>query len=177
MRKVFEREGVSQLLSRPLRGWMTGHVKVNNATAIMGQNQKHIEDLETNCWNREEVNRDKLREVVLEKGTPSLRGPPTGSQHVFTDARLADVDAELEQFSVNTRCAPSRILPTHPTDQVADFVSDGRTTRLSVPDLPRPEEAKSSAVPGDDGLRFHDDQCRAPILPDAGQARPEEAIS
>src|SRR5215469_16736101 len=177
MRKVFEREGVSQLLSRPLRGWMTGHVKVNNATAIMGQKKKHIEDLETNGWNREEVNRDKLREVVLEKGTASLRGRPTGSPHVFTDARLADVDAELEQFSVSTRCAPSRILPTHPTDQIADFVSDGRTTRLSVPDLPSPEEANSSAVPGYDGLRFHENQCRAPILPDAGQARPEEAIS
>jgi hypothetical protein len=54
MRRVFEREGVSQLLFRPLPGGMTGHVKVNNATAIMGQYQKHIEDLETNGWNREE---------------------------------------------------------------------------------------------------------------------------
>ena len=156
---------------------MTGHVQVNHATAIMGQYQKHIEDLETNGGNREEVNGDKLRDVVLEKGTPSLRGRPSGSPQAFTNARLADVDAELEQFSVNARCAPGRILPTHPTDQIADFVSDGRTTRLPVPDLPRPEVAETSAVPGYDGLWFHDDQCRAPISPDSGQTRPEEAIS
>src|SRR5215469_7994811 len=127
MRKVFEREGVSQLLSRPLRAWMTGYVKVNNAAAIMGQYQKHIEDLETNGWNREEVNGDKLLDVVLEKNTPSLGGRPPGSQHVFTDARLAD--AELEQFSVNARCAPVRILPPHPPEQIPDSGSDRRTTR------------------------------------------------
>jgi len=69
MREVFEREGVSQLLSRPLRGGMTGHVKVNNATAIMDHYQKHIEDLETKGRNCEEVNGDKSRDVVLKIGT------------------------------------------------------------------------------------------------------------
>jgi hypothetical protein len=30
------------LLSRPLRGRVRGHVKVNNTTTVMGQNQKHV---------------------------------------------------------------------------------------------------------------------------------------
>ena len=40
-------KGLPQLLSRPLRGRMSGHVEVNNATPIVGQHQKHVKDLET----------------------------------------------------------------------------------------------------------------------------------
>ena len=47
-----------QLLPRPLRGWVGGHVEVQNTTPVMGQHQKHVKDveadrgkksMETNC--------------------------------------------------------------------------------------------------------------------------------
>jgi hypothetical protein len=37
---------LSQLLSRSLRGRMTDHVEVENATTIMGQYQKHFRSFE-----------------------------------------------------------------------------------------------------------------------------------
>src|SRR6516164_11155163 len=35
-----------QLLSRPLRGRVVGNVEVQNATAVMGQNQENVKNLE-----------------------------------------------------------------------------------------------------------------------------------
>ena len=40
--ELVEGKGLPQLLSRPLRGRVRGHVKVNNTTTVMGQNQKHV---------------------------------------------------------------------------------------------------------------------------------------
>jgi hypothetical protein len=48
-------KGPPQLLSRPLRGRVGGHVEVQNATPVMGQHQKHVKDLETDSGHREEV--------------------------------------------------------------------------------------------------------------------------
>ena len=36
---------------------------------------------------------------------------------------------------------------------------------------------KSLAVPSDDGVRFYDDQSRAPIAPDSAQPSPKEPIA
>ena len=45
-------------------------------------------------------------------------GPP---RHVSADGRLADFDAELEQFAMDARRAPKRIGEAHLTDQIADL--------------------------------------------------------
>jgi hypothetical protein len=42
--------------------------------------------------------------------------------------------------------------------------------------LPGPEPAKAGTMPGHDGFRFDDGQCRTPIAPDAGQSDLKQAI-
>jgi hypothetical protein len=54
-----------------------------------------------------------VRRVVPQKGTPSLAWRPMLLDHVFGDARLRDLKPELEQFPVNTRCAPKWVLDAH----------------------------------------------------------------
>ncbi|MDR3749761.1 MAG: hypothetical protein P4M04_16710 [Acidobacteriota bacterium] len=49
---------------------MTGHVEVNDATAIMGQYQENVEDLESDGGHGEEIDRNQLRDVVLEESAP-----------------------------------------------------------------------------------------------------------
>ena len=44
---------------------MGGHIEMENAPTVMSQHQKHLEDLETNCGHREEINGDDLRDVVV----------------------------------------------------------------------------------------------------------------
>lgn len=67
-------ECVPQLLSRPLRGWMSSYVEVNHAAAIVGQYEKYVEDLESDGRNREKIDRDNLGDVVLEESAPGLGG-------------------------------------------------------------------------------------------------------
>jgi hypothetical protein len=44
-RELVKWECLPQLLSRPLRGGMGGHVEVDNATPVMGQQQKYVKGL------------------------------------------------------------------------------------------------------------------------------------
>ena len=45
-RELVKGKCLPQLLSRPLRGRVGGHIEVQNATPVMGQHQKHVKDLE-----------------------------------------------------------------------------------------------------------------------------------
>ena len=78
---------------------------------------------------------------------------------------------------MNARCSPSGIVPAHLADQNSDFAGNDGKSGLSMLNLPSTEEAKASTMPGNDSLGPYDDQCRVPIVPDAGQKDPEEPIS
>ena len=171
-RQLVEGKGIPQLLPRPLRGRVRGHVAVENAPSVMGQNQKHIENLETEGGHAEEVDRDQLREVIVQEGAPGLRRRLATAHHVFADAGLADVDAQLEQLPVNPRCTPPRILPAHPADQASDLVGNRGPSGLAAPHLPGPEPAKASTMPGHDRFWLDDGQSRTPVAPQAGQSDP-----
>jgi hypothetical protein len=70
----------------------------------MGQHQKHVKDLEADRGHREEVDGDQLLSMILEKCAPSLRRRFAAAHHIFAYAALTDVDAELEQFTVDLWC-------------------------------------------------------------------------
>ena len=71
------------------------------------------------------------------------------------------------------RCQPT----THLPNQFSNFHRYGRTPRLAVTNLPRPEQPKPLAVPADHRLRFDDDKGGPPVLPKLAQLRPEKSIS
>src|SRR5262249_13904305 len=114
--------------------------------------------------------------VILQEGTPSLRRRLAAAHHVFADAALPDVDAEFAQLAVNAGCTPTGILPTHPADQIPDLARNDRSSRLAVPHLPSPEQAKAAAMPGNDGFWLDDGQRRGPAAPDARQPDPQQAV-
>ena len=96
MREVLEPERVAQLLAGPLGGRVRGHVEVKNTATIMSQHQKHVEDPESDCVHREEIDGDELREVVVQESASGLRRWLAAARHIFADTALADIDAELE---------------------------------------------------------------------------------
>jgi len=95
-RELGEGKCFPQLLSRPLRGRVGGNVKVQNATAVMGQNQENVKNLKADRGHREEINGDQLLRMILEESAPSLRGRFVSADHVFADAAFSDIDAEFE---------------------------------------------------------------------------------
>jgi hypothetical protein len=76
-------------------------------------------------------------------GHPS-RPPPF--DHVLGDARLRDLKPELEQFAVDARRAPKRILHAHPPDQRAQLRVDLRSPSQWAR-LPAPVAAKAGPMP------------------------------
>ena len=114
--------------------------------------------------------------VIVQEGAPGLRRRLAAAHHVFADAALSDVDAELEQFPVDAGCTPTGILPTHLADQISDLARNDRSSGLAVPHLPGPEQTKAGTMPGHDRFWPDDGQRRAPVAPEAGQTDPQHAV-
>src|SRR5262245_23576577 len=84
------------------------------------------------------------------------------AHEILADAGFANIDAELEQFTVNARCSPKRILAAHLPNQLADFFRHRRPPRLAATDFPGPEQTEAPAVPSNHSVRFDDNQSRPP---------------
>src|SRR4051794_3746700 len=95
--------------------------------------------------------------MIAPKGPPALRrsSPPAG--HVLCNARLADIEAELEQFAMNARRTPELVGQAHVLDQLAALQRDSRPP-TAPSRFPTPERSKSSPVPTNDSLGPDDGQ-------------------
>src|SRR3984893_13204086 len=154
---------------------MSSHIAVDNATPVMGQHQKHVKDLETDRGHSEEVDGDQLLGVILQEGAPGLRRRLAAAHHVFAHAALTDVDAEFEQFAMDAGRTPTGILPAHLADQISDLERNDRSSGLAAPHLPGPEQSKAGTMPGYDRFWLDDGQRRAPVTPEAGPTRTQQA--
>jgi hypothetical protein len=84
--------------------------------------------------------------------------------YVLAHAGLADVDAKLQQFAVNPRGTPERIVAAHRTNQGADFLRHRRSSRLAAPNLPSPKQAKALSMPAYDARSFDEEDIPSPIV-------------
>src|SRR3979411_3329113 len=76
---------------------------------------------------------------------PWLGGHPP-VDHVLGDARLGDLNPELEQLAVDAWRAPKRIIDAHPPDQRPQLRVDLRSPSQWA-GLPTPVAAKAGPVP------------------------------
>jgi hypothetical protein len=127
---------VSRSLMRYRAAWSHGNASViwreihsavglavtpNDTQSHGAQNDKTVEDLETNCWQHEEVDRRDTVGMILEKRPPALRGWPEAAAHIPRDRRLGDLEAEHQQLTMNARRAPEQVFFAHSSDQIAQF--------------------------------------------------------
>ena len=96
----------SDLLCCPLRRRMFGHVEVQDPAAIMDKHDQDKKNPKCRRWHREEVNRHKFADVVVQERPPALRRRLRSSWHPSRDGSFGDVDPELEEFAVYSWCAP-----------------------------------------------------------------------
>ena len=57
---MVEGKGVAQLLASPLGGRVAGHMEVEDATSIMGKDQKDVKDLKADGRDGKEIDGDEL---------------------------------------------------------------------------------------------------------------------
>ena len=78
-------------------------------------------------------------------------------RHVLGNGGLPDIDAELEQFAMNPRCTPKRVLNTHVSNELTNLQRSlwSATARSR---FPPPIGSESGPVPTDHRLRFENFQ-------------------
>ena len=132
------------------------------------QHQEDVKELKTDRGHREQVDGHQLLGVILQKCTPSLRRGLPATHHVFADATLTDVDAEFEQFAVDSGCTPTGILPAHLADQIPDLARNERSSGLAAPHFAGPEQSKCGTLPSYDRFWLDGGKRRVPATPGTG---------
>ena len=65
-------KGVPELLRDPAAGRMSGHVRMDDASTVMGEDDQHEQEPERDRRHDEEVGGHDLARVVREKRSPRL---------------------------------------------------------------------------------------------------------
>src|SRR5712691_10473189 len=123
------RKGLGHLAGKPdLRG-IWGDFEMNNPSAIDAEHNQGIKQLERRAGDYKHVNRRKLGQVIAQKAPPGRGGDPGPPRHPSSNRGLADLDAKLEQFPVDTGRPPQRVGPAHTADQTTNFCADLGSSR------------------------------------------------
>src|SRR3981189_127141 len=128
----------------------------------MAHDQQTIEQSERDCRHDEEVHCDNAIRMVAKERLRSLRGRAPPPRHILGDAGLADLDAELEKLSMDSRPSPQRVGDAHLADQPANF-QQYSWSAAAVPRFPAPIRSETGTVPTDDRLRLNDRQSTASL--------------
>src|ERR1019366_6342753 len=89
--------------------------------------------------------------MIAEKCLPCLQRPTLPRHHVFRHRRLGNLDAELEQLTMDPGRSPERVLKAHSSDQVANLLIDPRSATERT-GFPSPVSGEPHAVPAHDRL-------------------------
>ncbi len=168
-----------QLLHNPGAGRMAGDIEVQDAPAVMANNEEAVENTESDRRDREEVHRRNRLAMILQEGQPAPRrlGISGGALHPTGDGSLRDLEAQHEKFAVDAGSTPSRVLVDHAEDQGPDLFRELFSTNLlSHFREEAPVHAEASPVPTDHGLRGDDNKRSLPGGPKPASEHPEEFV-
>src|SRR5450759_2004246 len=146
--------GKASVIWREIHSAVGFSVTPNDAqnSSSMPYDDKTIEDPERDRWKDKKVNRRDAVGMVAQKRAPALRRWPRLAAYIPSDRRLSDLEAELEQFTMNVWGAPERVRPAHRANECAQLSRDLRSANMVVRS-PAPIRSKPSAVPANDRLR------------------------
>src|SRR5215471_15546071 len=138
--------GFSELIGEPFG-------RPQDLPPAVAYDQQTIEQSKRDCRHDEEVHCNNAKRMVAKERLPSLRGRAPPPHHILGDARLADLDAELEKLSMDSRRSPQRVGDAHLADQPANFQQYSWST-AAVPGFPAPIRSETGTMPTDDGMGF-----------------------
>ncbi len=120
-------------------------------------NQQSVEQAERDCRHDEHIHRSDPIRMIAQKRLPTLRRRFSSFDHIFGNARLSDINTELEQLSVDPWRSPQWIGNAHLADKLAYLWRYGWSA-ATAPRLPTPVRSEPGTVPFYDGLRLHNRQ-------------------
>jgi hypothetical protein len=104
--RLLPREGFGDLAGDPVGRGVGRDVDPDQVTSLEPDDHQPIEQLEASGGHDEQVNRTNMRDVIAQEGLPALRWRSASSNHVLGHGRLGDLEAQLEQLTVDARRTP-----------------------------------------------------------------------
>src|SRR3979409_583763 len=93
--------------------------KPQNLPSTVPHHQQAVEQTKRDCRHDEQIHRGDAVSMIMKERLPTLRWRASSPGHILGHARLADIDAELEQLSVDPRRSPQRVGDAHLADKLA----------------------------------------------------------
>src|SRR6202142_884432 len=85
----------------------------------MPHNQQAVEQPKRDCRYDEQIHRGDAVGMIAKERPPALGWRVSSLGHVLGHAGLSDINAELEEFSMDPRRSPQRIGNAHLADKLA----------------------------------------------------------
>src|SRR6202041_4172644 len=85
----------------------------------MPHNQQAVEQTKRDCRCDEQIHRGDAVGMIAKERPPALGWRVSSLGHVLGHARLSDINAELEEFSMDPRRSPQWIGNAHLADKLA----------------------------------------------------------
>src|SRR5882724_13421927 len=145
------------LICDPFSGWMRCDAKPQNMSPAVPHDQQSIEPAKRDCRHDEHIHRSDPISVIAEECPPALGRRVSSPDHVLGHAGLSDIDAELEQLSMDPRRSPQRIGNTHLADKLAYLRRYGWSATTG-PRLPAPIRSEPGTMPFYESLWLHNRQ-------------------
>src|SRR3984893_14399465 len=145
------------LICDPFCGWMRCDARPQDMSPAVPHDQQSIEQAERDCRHDEHIHRSDPVRVIAEERPPALGRRGSSLDHIFGNARLSDINTELEQLSVDPWRSPQWIGNAHLADKLAYLWRYGWSA-ATAPRLPAPVRSEPGTVPFYDGLRLHNRQ-------------------
>src|SRR3984957_13652541 len=134
-RSLFPPACFRDLICDPFCRWMRCDAKPQNMSPAVPHDQQSIEQAKRDCRHDKQIHRRDAVGMIADKGSPALRRRVSSLDHVFGDAGLSDIDAELEEVSMDSRrpSGPGDFHPESLTDSGLDtLASSGSCHRLKA---------------------------------------------
>jgi len=116
----------------------------------MAQDQKRKQEIKGQRRYNAHIDSSDRLSVILQKSFTSLRRRILTTHHVFRDRRLGDLEAKHQKLAMDPGCAPQRVFPAHPPDQITQATID--LPPYPISGFPTPEDFEASAMPTQNGL-------------------------
>jgi hypothetical protein len=146
---------------------------------VVADDEKAVQNTKRERWDGEEIHCRNGLAMVSEERQPALHGIRIswGSPDPSRDTPFQELKTQLEQFAVDARCSPGRILGNHTENQGADLFADTLpSSYLADSGDPRPIQTKPRAMPVHDGSRSDQDERLPPPGPERPQRNPEQLV-
>jgi hypothetical protein len=98
----------SQLLYNPKYMGISRHIEMQDLPPVVAEDEKAVQHTKRERWDGEEIHCSNGLAMVSEERQPSLHGIwiSRSSPDPSRDTPFRKIETQLEQFSVNARCAP-----------------------------------------------------------------------